>query len=55
MLAHRLPTSPREVRKDAHEFTARAIMAGLAIGTLLCFSNCYFGLQVCGHHHLMCY
>jgi hypothetical protein len=34
--------------KDAHEFTARAIAAGLAIGTLLCFSNCYFGLQVSG-------
>ena len=29
----------------APEFTLRAILAGLAIGTLICTSNCYFGLQ----------
>lgn len=27
------------------EFTLRAVVAGLAIGTLVCISNCYFGLQ----------
>lgn len=27
------------------EFTVRAVVAGLTIGTLICISNCYFGLQ----------
>jgi len=36
---------PPRRRQDAHEFTLRAIVAGLAIGSLLCFSNMYFGLQ----------
>ncbi|KAI5456268.1 OPT oligopeptide transporter protein-domain-containing protein [Mariannaea sp. PMI_226] len=28
-----------------HSFTARAVLAGLAVGTVICFSNMYFGLQ----------
>ena len=27
------------------EFTLRAVLVGLGIGTLICVSNCYFGLQ----------
>ena len=39
------PASPGQRRRDVHEFTFRAVLAGLAIGSLLCFSNMYFGLQ----------
>ncbi|THH30332.1 hypothetical protein EUX98_g3842 [Antrodiella citrinella] len=30
---------------DGHEFTLRAVVLGLLIGCLLCFTNLYFGLQ----------
>lgn len=28
-----------------HSFTARGVLVGLAVGTVICFSNMYFGLQ----------
>ncbi|KAF4977524.1 hypothetical protein FZEAL_5958 [Fusarium zealandicum] len=28
-----------------HSFTLRSVLAGLAVGTVICFSNMYFGLQ----------
>ncbi len=34
--------------EKANEFTLRAVVAGLAIGTLLCGSNMHFGLQTGG-------
>lgn len=46
-LLHNEPIDTVENRRSHHEaeFTVRAIAAGLAIGTLVCISNCYFGLQ----------
>ncbi|SCV70481.1 BQ2448_1875 [Microbotryum intermedium] len=39
------PHSERAQDDDEPEFTLRAVIAGLVIGTLLCFTNMYFGLQ----------
>lgn len=41
------PVDTVENRRVEHEaeFTLRAVVAGLVIGTLVCVSNCYFGLQ----------
>ncbi|QSS49814.1 oligonucleotide transporter [Histoplasma capsulatum var. duboisii H88] len=35
----------RSTRTSAQSFTARSLLMGLAIGTLITFSNTYFGLQ----------
>ncbi|KAF8421447.1 hypothetical protein EV426DRAFT_200261 [Tirmania nivea] len=32
-------------RESAPQFTLRATVVGLLVGTLVCFSNMYFGLQ----------
>ena len=32
-------------RASMQQFTFRATLAGLLVGTLVCFSNMYFGLQ----------
>lgn len=49
------PTSSRQRRAERQQlmdqrlaqpqFTARAVMVGVAVGTVVCFSNMYFGLQ----------
>lgn len=46
-LLHNEPIATVESRRAAAEpdFTLRAVLAGLGIGTLVCISNCYFGLQ----------
>lgn len=46
-LLHNAPISTVEQSRlhKEPEFTFRAVFAGLAIGTLVCMSNCYFGLQ----------
>lgn len=31
--------------RDERQFTFRAVLVGLAVGTIVCFSNMYFGLQ----------
>ena len=36
------PTVPGD---DVPQFTCRAVMAGLCVGVMLCFTNMYFGLQ----------
>jgi OPT oligopeptide transporter protein len=38
------PTAPEQCSED-QQLTARSVAVGLAIGTLACFSNMYFGLQ----------
>ncbi|EJU04603.1 oligopeptide transporter [Dacryopinax primogenitus] len=38
-------TDPNVTEKPQPEFTLRAIIPGLLIGCLLCFTNLYFGLQ----------
>lgn len=30
---------------QGHSLTARGVLVGLAVGTIICFSNMYFGLQ----------
>eukprot|EP01135_Chromosphaera_perkinsii_P006535 Nk52_evm7s539 gene=Nk52_evmTU7s539 len=35
----------RDCKEDSKQITLRAVIVGLMIGTLLCFSNMYFGLQ----------
>jgi len=37
--------SPYNKTRDDCQFTGRAVLAGLAVGTVVCFSNMYFGLQ----------
>lgn len=32
-------------QESAPQFTLRAVAVGLLVGTLVCFSNMYFGLQ----------
>ncbi|CCG84487.1 protein of unknown function [Taphrina deformans PYCC 5710] len=46
-LLHNQPIDSVEHIRAAEEaeFTVRAVVVGLAIGTLVCVSNCYFGLQ----------
>ncbi|KDE06208.1 hypothetical protein MVLG_03488 [Microbotryum lychnidis-dioicae p1A1 Lamole] len=39
------PPAERVQAEEEPEFTLRAVVAGLVIGTLLCFTNMYFGLQ----------
>ncbi|KAF9979943.1 hypothetical protein BGZ65_005769 [Modicella reniformis] len=36
---------PRYPHQDLPQFTWRAVWVGISIGTLLCFTNMYFGLQ----------
>lgn len=39
-----------EQRASVPQFTVRATVVGLFVGTLVCFSNMYFGLQSeCSH------
>ena len=33
------------IRPDTRQLTLRAIVVGLSVGSLLCCSNTYFGLQ----------
>jgi hypothetical protein len=40
----REPSSYDNARSQ-RQFTARAVIVGLAVGTIVCFSNMYFGLQ----------
>ncbi|OAX85367.1 hypothetical protein ACJ72_00256 [Emergomyces africanus] len=40
-----VPVELRTSRTSAQSFTARSLLMGLAIGTLITFSNTYFGLQ----------
>ncbi|CAG9467822.1 unnamed protein product [Pedinophyceae sp. YPF-701] len=44
---HRPPdaTMPRTASPNHHGLTTRAVAAGIAVGSILCFSNTYFGLQ----------
>ena len=36
---------PADQRLEQQQLTLRAVLAGLLVGTLLCFTNMYFGLQ----------
>ncbi|PWN28113.1 OPT superfamily oligopeptide transporter [Jaminaea rosea] len=38
-------SSPPSQPSSSTELTGRAILIGLIVGSLLCFTNCYFGLQ----------
>jgi uncharacterized oligopeptide transporter (OPT) family protein len=38
-------TTPALSFVEGQHLTVRAILVGLVLGTLACFSNCYFGLQ----------
>lgn len=40
-----LPTTPPPPVIAGESFTLRAVLVGLAVGTVICFSNMYFGLQ----------
>lgn len=35
----------REHEEDEKQFTLRAVLVGLLVGSIVCFSNIYFGLQ----------
>src|ERR1700712_2656033 len=42
--SRRLDQSLNDAEEPRH-FTVRGILVGLVIGTIICFSNMYFGLQ----------
>ena len=42
---HLVPCRPYEAAPPRRQLTLRAVVTGLCVGSILCFSNTYFGLQ----------